>query len=221
MKAMILAAGKGTRLAPLTEKVPKPMIPISSEPLIVHQIRWLKRGGITEIVINLHHLADQIKNYLGSGRRFGVDIEYSIEDELLETGGGIVKALSKLGSEPFLLLNGDIWTSYRFQNQSLSNSSHIHVILAPKPDYRESGDFNLRDELVSRSADASKNPFVYCGIAYVNPTVFENESVRQFSFREILFREIDNESVTGEVFENTWIDIGSHDQLKRVRRLML
>lgn len=218
---MILAAGKGTRLAPLTEKLPKPMIPISSEPLIVHQLRWLKRAGIVDVVVNLHHLGDQIREHLGSGRQFGVNISYSNEDVLLETGGGIVKALPLLGSEEFVLLNGDVWTSYRFTRKVLDREATMHLILVPKPDDREHGDVSLEDTRVLRHGHRDSNRWVYSGIAFVKPDIFKEETVRPFSLREILFREIAANRVTGETHEGIWYDIGTHEQLKRVRRLML
>ncbi|MCB1683719.1 MAG: NTP transferase domain-containing protein, partial [Pseudomonadales bacterium] len=108
MKAMILAAGRGERLRPLTDQTPKPMLRVHGRPLLEHQIEWLKAAGITDLVINLHHLGAQIENYFGDGERFGVRIRYSHESELLDTGGGILNALPLLGSEPFLVMNGDI-----------------------------------------------------------------------------------------------------------------
>lgn len=218
---MILAAGKGTRLAPLTEKLPKPMIPISSEPLIVHQLRWLKRAGIVDIVINLHHLGEQIRDCLGTGRQYGVNISYSDEEELLETGGGIVKALPMLGSDEFVLLNGDVWTSYRFTRTMADSNATMHLILVPKPQHREYGDVNLQGNIVSRCADQDSCLWVYSGIAFVKPQIFSDEKVRPFSLREVMFREIAASRVTGEVHEGVWFDIGTHDQLKQVRRLML
>lgn len=221
MKAMILAAGKGTRLLPLTEKLPKPMIPISSEPLIVHQLRWLKRGGITDVVINLHHLGEQIRSHLGSGRQFGVSITYSEEEELLDTGGGIVNALSLLGDDEFVVLNGDVWTSFRFQRQLVEPQATIHLILVSRPETREHGDFGLNQHWVSRSEAPTSNTWVYSGIAYVNPSVFASESLRAFSLRDVIFKEVAEGRVSGEVFDGIWFDVGTHDALKRVRRLML
>ena len=218
---MILAAGRGTRLLPLTEKMAKPMIPISSEPLIVHQLRWLKRAGIVDIVINLHHLGNQIRSHLGSGRQFGVNISYSEEETLLETGGGIVQALPLLGEEEFVVLNGDVWTSYRFQRMVRNPDSNIHLILVPKPSHREHGDFCLDGEQVLRQCQSQDNDLVYSGIGFLKTEIFEGEVVRPFSLRDILFREIAVAKVTGEVYEGVWIDIGTHEQLKRVRRLML
>ena len=143
MKAMILAAGRGERLRPLTDRMPKPMIPIASEPLITHQIRWLQRAGVTEVVINLHHLGEQIQSHLGSGRDLGVSIRYSLEEELLDTGGGIVKALPLLGEAPFLLLNGDIWSNFRFVSLVDAMPETGHVVLTPTPAHRKVSDFGL------------------------------------------------------------------------------
>ncbi|HEY6598064.1 MAG TPA: sugar phosphate nucleotidyltransferase, partial [Pseudomonadales bacterium] len=114
MRGMILAAGRGERLRPLTDHTPKPLVAIAGTPLIVHQLRWLAAAGITDIVINLHHLGDAIAAALGDGAQFGVRIHYSRETTLLETGGGIVRALPSLGAGPFVILNGDVWTDYPF-----------------------------------------------------------------------------------------------------------
>lgn len=218
---MILAAGRGTRLLPLTEKLPKPMIPISSEPLIAHQLRWLKRAGIVDVVINLHHLGDQIRAFVGSGRQFGVHVEYSEEAEILETGGGIVNALPLLGADEFVVLNGDVWTGYRFERTVQEPTATMHLILVPKPAHREAGDFDLAGTRVARGEPSAPRPWLYSGVAFIRPDVFHGERVRPFSLREILFREIAAERVTGEVFEGTWYDIGTHEEIKKVRRLML
>ena len=114
MRGMILAAGLGTRLAPLTDKTPKPLIEIGGEPLIVRQILQLKEGGVSDIVINLHHLGEMIFNRVGNGGEYGVQIQYSWEKSLLETGGGIKNALPLLGKEPFIILNGDIYSDFSF-----------------------------------------------------------------------------------------------------------
>ena len=220
-KAMILAAGKGTRLLPLTEKLPKPMIPISGEPLIVHQIRWLKRAGVRDVVVNLHHLGGQIRNHLGSGRQFGVSIAYSEERELLDTGGGIVKALPLLGDEPFIVMNADVWTGFRFAANVELKDATIHLVLVSVPEDREFGDFGLDGNKVVRHEERAKNTWVYSGIAYLDPKVFKRETVRRFSLRDILFREIAAGRVSGHVFEGIWFDVGTHEKLKRVRRLML
>lgn len=218
---MILAAGRGTRLLPLTESIPKPMIPISSEPMIVHQIRWLRRAGITEIVINLHHLAEQVMGYLGTGSDLGVHIQYSVEEELLDTGGGIVNALPLLGSERFVLLNSDVWTSYRFQPWDEVTRSRMHLVLVNLPDNRTSGDFSLQEEIVVRNAREADRDLVFTGISYIQPEIFEGYSAEPFSLREVLFDEVAKGNVTGEFFGGTWFDVGTHDQLKRLRRHLI
>lgn len=217
---MILAAGKGTRLLPLTEKIPKPMIPINSEPLIVHQIRWLKRAGIQDIVVNVHHLADQIESCLGSGRHLGVQITLSRETHLLETGGGIVNALKYLGNEPFVVLNGDVWTSYKFRLLAQSTTDSAHLVLRPIATESCGRDFALNDKVVRRSQDPANHTHTFCGISLLHPRIFEGANTEAFSLtRDLLFSLADEGKVTGESFDGTWVDIGSPQGLKRVRFL--
>jgi MurNAc alpha-1-phosphate uridylyltransferase len=218
MKAMLLAAGRGERLRPLTDRVPKPLIPIAGEPLIVHQIRWLERAGIRDIVINLHHLGDAIEHALGSGEDLRVRIRYSREETRLETGGGIVRALPLLGSAPFLVLNGDIWTDYDFGDLTmLSRGDLAHLVLTPTPSHRDAGDFDLVGDRVIRGE--GERPLVYCGIALLDPRLFEGAPDGAFSLRDLYFSACARRQVRGERFLGTWIDIGSQDQLKAVRRL--
>ena len=216
---MILAAGLGKRLRPLTEKVPKPMLQIASEPLIVYQVRWLKRSGYKSIVINLHHLGDQIRNHLSTGRALGVEIKYSHEPTILETGGGILNALELLGSDRFCVLNGDVWTNYRFQ-PSIPKGSLAHLVLIPRGERREA-DFNLIDDVIHRPQNRANANYIFSGISFLHPELFTGQSNRPFSLtRDLLFDMIPSAQITGEIFEGTWIDIGTHDQLKRVRRIM-
>lgn len=217
---MILAAGKGTRLLPLTEKIPKPMILINSEPLIVHQIRWLKRAGIEDIVVNVHHLADQIESHLGSGRHLGVRITLSRETQLLETGGGIANALKYLGSDPFVVLNGDVWTNYQFRLLAQSTTDFAHLVLRPVGAESGSRDFALNDKIVSRSQDRANHTHTFCGISLLHPRIFEVGRKEAFSLtRDLLFSLASESKVTGESFAGTWVDIGSPQGLKRVRFL--
>ena len=220
MDAMILAAGFGTRLRPLTEKVAKTMIRISSEPLIVHQIRWLKRAGISNIVINLHHLGYQIEEYLGSGRAFGVNITYSHEDSILETGGGIVNALPYLQSDPFLVLNGDVWTTYPFRSSQSDAGALAHLVLVPTPSSKQ-GDFSLDGPYVRRPEDIERRVLTFSGISYLRQELFDDLNPTAFSLtKDLLFNRLDENQVTGEIFEGTWIDVGTPDSLKQVRLLM-
>ena len=143
MKAMILAAGRGTRLKPLTDHRPKPMMEVGGRPLIAQQLRWLAEAGVAEVIINLHHLGEQIEAYVGDGRQHGLSVAYSRESMLLETGGGVVKALPWLGDEPFWLLNGDIYTDFPFRQfaKTLMPGCLAHLLLTPTPAFRQAGDF--------------------------------------------------------------------------------
>ena len=197
------------------------MIRISSEPLIVHQIRWLKRAGIKEVVINLHHLGHQIEDYLQNGRAFGVNITYSREDPILETGGGIVQALPFLQSDPFLVLNGDVWTNYDFGRPNIPSNALAHLILVPRPPDRDQADFSLEDSYVRRPVDQQLRTLTFSGISFLRHSLFEDCEPRAFSLtRDLLFAHLDDNRVTGEVFEGRWIDIGTPETLKRVRLLM-
>lgn len=219
---MILAAGKGTRLLPLTELVPKPMILINSEPLIVHQIRWLKRAGIREIVINLHHLGEQIESCLGSGRHLGVQLKFSREPELLDTGGGIAKALPLLGESTFLVLNGDVWTNFPFTALAKKTTEFAHLILEPATGASNSKDFRLDGNFATRDYDKSMHTHTFCGISLLHPRLFNDCLEGAFSLtRDLLFGLSREHKVTGESFEGTWIDIGTPDGLKHARRVTM
>lgn len=208
---MILAAGPGTRLKPLTDSKPKPLIEIQGVPLIEHQIRWLKKAGIQEVVINAHHLAEQFIEHLGTGSRFGVHITLSRENKLLNTGGGIVNALPHLGHCPFVLLNGDIWTNYPFKQLTTYRVTHAHLVLIPTPEH-SNRDFALEAGYVHRFQDKemARHDLTYCGIAVIHPRVFEQCKVEPFSLtRDLIFDLIGQQKVTGEIFSGDWVDIGT------------
>ena len=221
MKAMILAAGRGERLKPLTERIPKPMIPIGSEPLIVHQLRWLHRAGIRDVVINVHHLGEQVERGLGGGADQGVRIRYSREEHLLNTGGGVKKALPLLEPGPFLVLNGDIWTNYPFRQLVDKRPQQAHLVLTPKPQHLVHGDFRLEGALVRREAPRVLNDLTFCGFGVLSAALFENSPDGAFSLADLYFRAAAAGELRGERFEGAWIDIGTPEQLKRVRRLTL
>ena len=220
MRAMILAAGRGERLRPLTERIPKPLIPVAGEPLIVHQLRWLHRAGIRDVIINLHHLGDAIERALGTGTDLGIRIHYSREPDLLDTGGGIKKALPRLAPGPFLVLNGDIWTNYPFRGLADARPAKAHLVLTPTPAYTDQADFHLDTSdgarHVRRGAD---NNLTYCGIAVLAESLFDNTPNGPFSLTDPLFKAAAMGEVSGEIFNGTWIDIGTPGQLKRARRL--
>ena len=215
MKAMILAAGQGRRLAPLTDQMPKPLLPIAGEALLIRQIRQLRTAGVTDLVINLYHLGDQIEAALGDGSGLGVAIRYSRESELLETGGGIVSALPMLGEEPFILLNGDILTDFQFSSlpQHLDTNILAHLLLTPKPPSRESGDFSFEDgRIVSRGGD-----WVYCGIGLIHPHLFLDAPTGPFSLRDLFFAALESNQLAGQIHNGRWTDIGSLADYTAVR----
>ncbi|MCY3820500.1 MAG: nucleotidyltransferase family protein [Gammaproteobacteria bacterium] len=219
MNAMILAAGRGERLRPLTDRIPKPLLPIAGEALIVHQLRWLHRAGITEIVVNLHHLGAQIERRVGNGRDLGVNVRYSREEALLDTGGGVRAALPMLGPAPFLVLNGDIWTNYPFDRLVDLVPAAGHLVLTPKPAHRETADFALADGRVRRNGDDGDD-LVFTGIAVINSALFDAAPEGPFNIAHALYFEAAKAGrLTGERFHGTWFDIGSPAQLKAVRRL--
>lgn len=216
---MILAAGPGTRLKPLTDTTPKPLIEIGGMPLILHQIRWLKRAGIQHVVINVHHLAEQFIQHLGTGSRFGVRITFSRENKILNTGGGIANALPHLGHNPFLLLNGDIWTNYPFAQLMHHSVTYAHLVLVPT---REDGnrDFALKAGWVQRFEDLAHDYLTYCGIAVIHPKIFDQRQIEPFSLtRDLIFGLIRQQKVTGEIFSGDWVDIGSPKGLAIAQQL--
>ena len=217
---MILAAGRGERLRPLTERIPKPLIPVAGEPLIVHQLRWLQRASIRDVVINLHHLGEAIEQALGTGADLGVRIHYSPESELLDTGGGVKQALPQLGPGPFMVLNGDIWTNYPFRDLADVRPAKAHLVLTPTPAYKDHADFHLDTGAGARHVRrGTGNDLTYCGIAVLAKSLFDDTPDGPFSLTDPLFRAVARREVTGEVFNGTWIDIGTPKELKRARRI--
>lgn len=211
---MILAAGRGERLRPLTDHTPKVLAEVGGEPLLAHQLGWLRSIGIRNVVINLHHLGQQIVDAFGDGRRHGVKLSYSLEPELLETGGGIVKALPLLGDAPFLLLNGDIYTEFPFAAlpTALDAGALGHLVVTPRPAFRERGDFEVADGVVTGRGDS----YVYCGIALLDPALLHGRAAERFSLRDVYFQAMEQRALTAQIWRGYWSDIGTADQLADV-----
>lgn len=213
---MILAAGRGERLRPLTDHTPKPMVPVHGRPLLAHQIEWLRAAGIRDLVINLHHLGEQIEAHFGNGDTFGATISYSRETELLETGGGIVNALPLLGQDPFLVLNGDIFTDFPFTELSpLPDWADIHLVVTPTPAFREHGDFEFADGRITARGEG----YVYCGISVLRPGLFSGDRAEPFSLRDHFFRAIEAGTISAQIWDGYWIDIGNQMQLDEVNQM--
>ena len=219
MKAMILAAGKGERLRPLTLTTPKPLVRAGGVPLIEYHLKALAIAGFTEIVINHAWLGQQIENYLGDGSQYGVRIQYSPEGEPLETGGGIFRALPLLGDDAFLVVNGDIWTDYDFSVLHQPISGLAHLVLADNPPHHPTGDFSLSDGHV-RDGEPGTETLTYSGIAVLHPQLFDGCSAGAFKLAPLLRTAMAAGQVTGERLIGHWVDVGTHERLAEVETLL-
>ena len=214
MKVLILAAGAGKRLLPLTATTPKPLLPVRGTPLIERLILQLGSAGFADFVVNLFHLGEQIANHLGDGSRLGVHITYSRETRELETGGGIVQALPLFDDAPFLIVNGDNLTDFDFRQMPKElGSDLVHLVLAPRPEWRTKGDFVFRQGRVIERGDTH----VYCGIAVVQPELFVNAPVAPFSWNELFFKAVANGRVSGQLHLGEWLDVSTPEQYAGVR----
>ena len=213
MKAMLLAAGRGRRLAPLTDRTPKPLLPVHGQSLIQRILGRLKQAGIREAVINTHHLAEQIERTIGDGTTIGLPIRYSRESELLETGGGIKKALPLLNADVFIICNADIYTDFDFANTppGLAKGDLAHLVLVPTPASRQSGDFDCSaGRIHSRGSD-----YVYAGIALIRRDLFIDSPQGAFSLRDLLFAAVENGRVSAQIHRGKWTDIGTPEEYAR------
>jgi len=221
MKVMILAAGHGKRMLPLTETTPKPLLKVAGHSLIEWQLVKLARAGFSDIVINLHHLGEQIPAALGTGDRWGVHIAYSRESELLETAGGIIKALPLLGDEPFVIVNGDVWTDYDFSRlrSALRPDVLAHLVLVPNAEHHPEGDFHLAaDGLL----DVNGKPrLTYSGISVLHPKLFAGLPVQRLALAPVLREAMAQQQVSGELFSGDWQDIGSPQRLEALECRLL
>jgi MurNAc alpha-1-phosphate uridylyltransferase len=218
MRAMILAAGRGKRLRPLTDTLPKPLVPIAGKPLIEYHLEALAAGGFQQIVINQGHLGSQLPEALGDGRRWGVNIHWSDEQpEALETGGGIFKALPLLGAAPFLVVNGDVWTDYPLVRLRAVKCDWAHLVMVPNPSHNPAGDFSLEG---ARIRETGKSRLTYSGIGVFNPRLFGSCRAGKFSVVPLLRTAMTEHLVTGEKFSGAWDDIGTPERLDKLNQAM-
>ena len=218
MKAMILAAGKGERLRPLTLHTPKPLVRAGGVPLIEYHLRAIKSAGIEDVVINHAWLGQQIEDYLADGRQWGLKIRYSPEGEPLETGGGIFRALPLLGDEPFLVVNGDIWVDFDFSSLMKPLKGLAHLVLVDNPPHHPDGDFALIDGHVHD--DAAQPRLTYSGIAVLHPQLFAGCTEGAFKLAPLLRDAMAKGLVTGERFGGRWVDVGTHERLAEVEQIL-
>lgn len=214
-RAMLLAAGRGSRLAPLTDSTPKPLLPVQGKPLIRWQLEALARAGVEEVVINLHHLGEQIAKELDNQADIDLTLQFSRETKLLETAGGIIKALPLLGNEPFLVLNGDIFTDFDFTHLTpIPHWANAHLVLTPRPAHRP-GDFLAdfdRGQITARGDD-----YVYCGISIWRPQTLAAYPPGRRSLADIMFALVVDGTLSAQLHTGIWHDIGTLDQYQAFR----
>jgi MurNAc alpha-1-phosphate uridylyltransferase len=214
MKVMLLAAGLGARMRPLTEHTPKPLLPVAGRPLIEHHLLRLAAAGFTEIVINVAHLGAQIENYLGSGAQWGVAIQYSREQQPLETGGGIFRALPLLGEQPFLVLNSDIWTDYPLQQLRAVKPRRAHLVMVDNPGHLTHGDFYRgADGLLSEQGIGNK--LTYAGLAVFHRDLFMDCRDGIFPLRPLFIRAMQENLLSSEYYGGQWLDVGTPERLQQ------
>jgi MurNAc alpha-1-phosphate uridylyltransferase len=213
---MILAAGRGERMRPLTDTVPKPLLRVRGKPLIERHVERLAESGIAIIVINLAWLGSMIRDHLGDGARFGVAIHYSDEaPQALETAGGIFRALPLLGPDPFLAVNGDVLTDYPFAQLDLDPAHDAHLVLVPNPPQHPRGDFGVVD---GSAIAAAADQFTFSGIAVYRPAFFAGCEDGTFPLKPLLVRAMAARRCSAEVYRGIWEDVGTPARLEALNR---
>lgn len=224
MKAMILAAGRGERMRPLTDRMPKPLVPVTGRPLIEHAIARLVQAGVRELVINLGYRGAQIRDHLGDGESLGVRITYSDEgDPPLETGGGVFRALELLGDEPFLLVNSDVYAEFSFSGLvetagSLVENDLAHLVFVPNPAHRPQGDFTLCDGRVLLDGEPR---LTFSGLSILRPELFCTAEDGRFPLAPLLRQAAACGQLGGELFEGLWSDVGTPKRLAELEQQLL
>lgn len=216
MKAMILAAGLGNRMRPLTLYKPKPLLEVGGKPLIVWHIEKLKSIGVTEIIINSAWLADVLIGALGDGSQFGVNIRWTREDEGLETAGGIINALPLLGDQPFILVNGDVWTTFDFADLLQVNLQDdlAHLILVENPTQHPKGDFTLKDNRVyTLDQDVEGENLTFSGVSVIDPKMFDGLEQGKRPLAPLLKEAMLNGQISAQKMQAAWVDVGTPERL--------
>ncbi|MDM1021229.1 nucleotidyltransferase family protein [Acinetobacter sp. VNK23] len=219
MKAMILAAGLGNRMRPLTLHTPKPLLEVGGKPLIVWHIEKLQKVGVTEIVINTAWLGEKLANALGDGSQFGVKILWSHEGEGLETAGGIINALPLLGDEPFILVNGDVWTTMDFASllDVQLGEQQAHLVLVENPPQHLKGDFILSNGLAyTFEQEQLGEALTYSGIAVLHPWMFAGLENGKRPLAPLLKQAMQQQQVSAEKMQAVWVDVGTPERLQQL-----
>jgi MurNAc alpha-1-phosphate uridylyltransferase len=212
---MILAAGRGERMRPLTDHTPKPLLEAGGRSLIGHHLAALARAGVREVVVNHAHLGGQIEQALGDGAAYGLRIRYSPEEVALETGGGIFRALPLLGPDPFIVVNGDVWTDCDPARLRLADADLAHLVLVDNPAHHPAGDFVLNGERVT---DGGGQRLTFSGVGVYRPALFDGCAPGRFPLAPLLRAAIAVGRVSGEHHRGCWVDVGTPERLAALDR---
>lgn len=218
MRGMILAAGRGLRMGQLTDHTPKPLLRVGQRFLIEYSIDAMIAIGIKDIVINVSYQREKIKMALGDGKKYGVNIHYSEEEEALETGGGILQALPMLGSDPFIVLSSDVISDYPLQQLPNKMEGLAHIVLVDNPDFNLNGDFNLTGAYVDCDAPCK---LTYANIGLFHPKLFADYKPGKFRLGNVIKEYVKHKLVTGEYFQGAWHNLGTPEQLTEVRNCLV
>ena len=216
MIAMLLAAGRGERLRPLTDEIPKALVEVHGRSLLERHFDRLRDAGIATVVINLGWLGEKIVERVGSGKRYGIEVIYSPEgDNVLETGGGIHRALPILGDDPFLVINADIHTDMPVPDVTLIGDLLGHLVLVPTPAYRDNGDFELRDGFICNEDEAA---LTFSGVAIYKKELFDGCEAGRFPLAPILREAADRDRLAGSLYNGIWADVGTAERLADIKQ---
>ena len=218
MKAMILAAGQGKRMRPLTFDTPKPLIRVNGKMLIEYHLEKLAINGFKEVIINVAYLADKIKDTLKDGKKYNLKITYSEEENPLESGGGIIKALPFFNNKPFLVVNADIFTDFNYSNNFNLKDKLAHLILIQNPDHNQKGDFGIDNNKILNSAEKM---FTFSGIGYYDPKLFEGYKITKQPLAPILRENIKNNKISADIYDGLCKDIGTPQRLQNIENLII
>ena len=219
MRAMILAAGRGQRMRPLTDNTPKPLLKVGGKALIEWHIERLAKAGFKELVINHAYLGEQIEDALGDGARWDIEIHYSAEKIALETAGGIANALHLLGESPFLVVNGDVFTEINFSNLQLTDASLAHLVLVSNPSQHPQGDFALNGREVKLQG---KSMLTFSGVGVYHPDLFKDVvRGKPAKLAPLLKTAMERGLVSGEHYQGVWHDIGTPERLEKINTMLL
>ena len=212
---MILAAGEGRRMRPLTDSLPKPLIEVDGKPLLAFHLERLVAAGFTDIVVNASYFSEQIEAFCGDGSRWGCHVKVVVEPKPLETAGGILNALPLLGDEPFAVVNGDAFTHYPFEQlrrHDLKNDL-AHLVMIPNPTHHPEGDFQLSE---TRIVEAQTSRTTFSGLSVMSPRLFAGLAPGKLALRPVLDQAITLKRVSGELFSGLWSDVGTPDRLRNL-----